>query len=296
MAAKNIFDQKKKLIQKITDELDNSFHNLSENFTKKVIEEFIEQLDRKGDQIVNSSKNLQLITVIDKLYAELMAKQGLDIIGSIVKNVNAVSKLNVDYFSEFAGEHFKASNNKVQKIIRDRLGIGDKIQLRPGGYLDSLLKDAKVKNDLKRISYQEVLKGGGFKNFRDGLRRFIVGDDQKLGAFKQHYRQYAYDIYVQVDRDESMLMAKELELDCFIYEGTLIDTSRKFCIERAGKVFTIEEAQQWVDDDWIKRNLEAGYITSYNPVTDMGLFGCRHIPRFISREVAERLRPDLKKQ
>jgi hypothetical protein len=295
MATKNLFEEKKKLIQKITDELERSFGNLSDNISRKIIDDFIDRLDRKGDQIINNSKNLQLIAVIDKLYTALFTQHGSDIVNTIIKNVAQINKLNVDYFSEFGGEHFQSSAKKVQQIIRDRLGIGDKVQLKEGGYLDSLLKDTRVKNDIKRISYQEVLKGGGFKNFKEGLRKYIVGDKDKVGAFEQHYRQYAYDIYVQVDRDESLLMANEVDLSHFIYEGTLIDTSRPFCIERAGKVFTIEEAQEWVHDDWIKRNLEKGYITSYNPITDMGLFGCRHIPRFISKEVAERLRPDLKK-
>lgn len=295
MASSNIFDQKKKLLQKITDDLENSFGNLSKEIAKQIIDEFVDRLDTKDGQIVYSSKNLQLITAIDKIYNSIMANQGLDIVKTIIKNVEAISKINVDYFSEFGGKGFEASTQKVQQIIKDRLGIGDKVKLKEGGYLDTLLKDNKVKNDIKRLSFQELAKQPGFKNFKTGLERYIAGDKENLGAFQQHYRQYAYDVYVNVDRDESMLMAQEVDLTHFIYEGTLIDTSRPFCRKRAGKVFTIEEAKEWVNDDWIQRNLEKGYITTYDPVTDMGLFSCRHIPRFISREVAERLRPDLKK-
>jgi hypothetical protein len=50
-----------------------------------------------------------------------------------------------------------------------------------------------------------------------------------------------------------------------------------------------------VNDPWIQKNLEKGYISSYNPTTDLGLFGCRHLPRYVSKAVAEYLRPDLKK-
>jgi hypothetical protein len=182
----------------------------------------------------------------------------------------------------------------VQKVIADRLGIGDKTQLKEGGYMDNLLKDNKVRSDIKKMSLREVMKGSGFKDFKQGLQQFIVGDEEKLGAFKQYYRNYAYDVYVQVDRDESMLMATDLVLQCFFYEGTIIDTSRPFCKERAGKLFTVEEAQAWESDPWIQNALKKGFITSYNPVADMGLWACRHVPRFVSNEVAAALRPELK--
>ena len=148
MASSNIFDQKKKLLQKITDDLENSFGNLSKEIAKQIIDEFVDRLDTKDGQIVYSSKNLQLITAIDKIYNSIMANQGLDIVKTIIKNVEAISKINVDYFSEFGGKGFEASTQKVQQIIKDRLGIGDKVKLKEGGYLDTLLKDNKVKNDI----------------------------------------------------------------------------------------------------------------------------------------------------
>jgi hypothetical protein len=45
-----------------------------------------------------------------------------------------------------------------------------------------------------------------------------------------------------------------------------------------------------------KKNIKKVYIVSYDPVQDMGLFGCRHIPRFISKEVAYSMRPELKNE
>lgn len=292
--SQELFNNKKKFINTVSDELDIMFSSLADKMAKAILQDFVDELDRDGDVIKNTPANLQKIAVIDKIYNALMGKQGLMIVQSIIKNVETISKINVDYFSQFGGKGFNASQQKVRKIIRDRLGIGDKVQLKEGGYMDSLLKDTKVKNDIKKLCYQEVLKGGGFKNFKRGLELFIKGDEDKLGAFKQHYRQYAYDVYVQVDRDESLLMAKEVGLQYFIYEGTLIDSSRRFCQERADNVYSIKEAEAWVNDPWIKRNIEKGYITSYNPITDMGLFGCRHIPRFISKEVAIMMRPELK--
>lgn len=289
----DIFGDKIKLIEKATQQLDDRLISLSGQISKVLIEQFIDQLETDKGVIKNNSYNLRLVTLIDNLYQELMLKQGGKVAGEIVNNVDKILKANVDYYSEYAGKGYEKSSKKVKQIIDDRLGVGNKVQLKRGGYLDSLLSDTKVQNDIKKLSYQEIIKGAGFKNFKRSMELFIKGDEDRLGAFRQHYRQYIYDIYVQVDRDQSLLLAEELDLRYFVYEGTLIATSRKFCRARAGKVFSVEEAKAWVDDPWVQTNLEKGYISSYNPTTDMGLFGCRHLPRFVTKETALMMRPEL---
>lgn len=298
-----IFNQKKSFIEKATNSLDKTFTSLSEALLKTIIEKFADQLDRDGDTIKNTSKNIQLIAAIEKFYNEF-ALNNIPILASqIINNTNRISQYNVDYFSEFDSDKrkYKATTEKIQKIIQDRLGVtrgteGAKVQLKPGGYMDSLLQDNTVKNQIKDLAYREVLKEVGFQDFKRGLENFIVGDEERLGGFRQFYRNFAYDIFVQVDRTEATMFANNLALEFFIYEGSLIETSRAFCKKRAGKVFSTEEAQQWVNDAWIKDALDKGKIASYDPVQDMGLWGCRHSPRFISKELAESRRPELKKE
>lgn len=292
-----IFEEKKKFINQVTKDLDRRVVGLSEQLLKVIIQEFVDKLDRNGDVILNNSKNLKLIAAIDKVYQKFMGQVGGGIAKRIADGSSRIMAFNADYYSQYkkTEDAYKNSTAAVEKIINDRLGIGDKVNLVEGGYMDSLLKDPTAKNAIKNLSYKEVIKGAGFKGFKKGLEKLIVGDEEKYGAFRQHYRNYAYDSFVQVDRDQSMLLAKDLDLQYFIYEGGLIDSSREFCIKRAGEVFSIKEAELWENDPWIRKNLEKGYITSYNPVTDMGLFGCRHLARFVSKEAAEMLRPDLKK-
>ena len=296
------FQDKINYINSASDGLDSTFQSLSLVLLKNIINEFADKLERDGDKVLSNSKNLQLIATIESLYNAFASDNLPAIAAQINTGANKISSYNVDYYNKFATNtrDYAATTQKTQKIIRDRLGItaegnGKKVNLKPGGYMDSLLADNSIKNELKNLSYREVMKGVGFKDFKKGLETFIVGDEKTLGGFRQFYRNYAYDIFADIDRQESTLLAVDLDLKYFIYEGALIDTSREFCVQRAGKVFSIKEAAEWVKDPWIKKNLDKGYIVSYDPVTDMGLFGCRHIPRFISKEVAEQLRPDLKK-
>lgn len=289
------FQAKVEFINKVTKELEGKVDGLSNQLLKLIITKFVDNLETDSGSIKNTPENIRLITEIDKLYQQFMRSKGADIAKAIKDGSDQIGKYNFDYFSEFSTGKaaFEASADKIRQTIDDRLGLGDKTKLKEGGYMDSMLKDTSVANKIKSLSIQEVVKGSGFQNFKKSLETMIVGNTETMGAFKQHFRQYAYDIYVNIDRTEQKLFADELDLKYFTYEGTIIESSREFCIKRAGKVFTTKEAEAWVDDPWIKKNFEKGYIASYDPINDMGLFGCRHIPRFISKEVAESLRPDL---
>lgn len=281
----------------MTADLDRHVGDLGQQLYKTLINEFVDQLDTENGTIKNNTRNLQLIGAIDKMYNKFMAKNGPSIAGKIVEGADKINEYNVDYYSQYADgkSKYAATNKTIKKTIDDRLGVGDKTHLKEGGYMDNMLKDTQVKSQIKNLSFREVVKGAGFQEFKKGLGDMITGNKERMGAFQQYYRNYSYDIFVQVDRTESTLFAKELDLKFFFYEGMIIDTSRDFCIERAGKLFSTEEAEKWIDDPWIKKAFEKKYITSYDPIVDMGLFGCRHSPRFVSKEVAEHIRPELKK-
>ena len=291
------FEKKIDVIKKRTAELERKVNSLADAFLKTLIENFVDRLDVKDGVIQNTPGNIALLGQIDKLFLQFNAQVAAPAITeTIAKGVEEIHGYNTDYFSTLAKDRakYKATSKQVGNIIMDRLGFGEKTRLKPGGFMDTLFKDPTVANQVKNLTRTEMIKGIGFQQFKSGLQKMIKTDGNSIGAFERHYRTYAYDIFVNVDREESLLTAKALDLKYFIYSGTIIDSSRDFCIKRAGKVFTAEEAELWRNDKWIENALKKGYIASYDPIRDMGLFGCRHVPQFVPKEVAERIRPDLK--
>jgi hypothetical protein len=292
------FEKKISAIKKRTAQLEAKVRTMSDMLLKALIDNFVDSLEVEGGIIKDTPKNVALLAQIDKTIGQFASDVIAPEMTKIIDGgINEIGRFNNDYFSQFADSKVKyeISRKKVSQQIRDRMGFGKKTQLKEGGFMDAMFKMNGVKDQIYDFTRTNLIKGPGLKDFREGLRTMIVSDKDRLSPFERHFRQYAYDIFVNVDREESLLMAKDLKLTYFIYSGTLIDTSREFCIERAGNVFTMDEAKKWINDPWIVKNLERGYISSYNPVNDMGLFGCRHVPQFISKEVAEKLRPDLKK-
>jgi len=71
--------------------------------------------------------------------------------------------------------------------------------------------------------------------------------------------------------------AEEVGADYFLYIGGLIETSREFCKERDGKVFTAEQIASWDNGQGLPADI---YLGGYN---------CRHSLRPISQELAEDL-------
>lgn len=68
--------------------------------------------------------------------------------------------------------------------------------------------------------------------------------------------------------------ADELELQYFLYAGSLIKSSRPFCIQRSGRIYTTKEAMTWDN----KQGLPTiPYLGGYN---------CRHTMVFMSQEKA----------
>lgn len=75
-------------------------------------------------------------------------------------------------------------------------------------------------------------------------------------------------------RSVSMSKADELELTHFLYAGGTIKTSRQFCIERANKIFTLEETQSWDNEQDLP---VIPYLGGYN---------CRHSMVFMTKDKA----------
>ena len=169
--------------------------------------------------------------------------------------------------------------------------------------MQGLLDDVSVRNEIKKFTYQKMIGGTGYEDLRKGLKTLIQGSPEKMGAFEKFHRNFAYDTYVQVDRFNGVLYAEKLGLKYFIYQGTRRDASRYFCIHRKGRVFTTDEAEEWhkligTTVEVNGKRVQAGPIVpdpaSYNPLVDMGGYGCVDTVAYISEEVAFAMRPELK--
>lgn len=119
----------------------------------------------------------------------------------------------------------------------------------------------------------------------------LQGTAQKLGIVDNYnlVQLRIQDTFSEYDRTTSQQYATQLNLNYFIYNGGEIKTTRDFCDQRNGNVYTREEGIAFNSLDW------QGKKEGHNFLVDAGGYNCRHYLDWISYELAKQLRPDIEK-
>ena len=245
------------------------------------------QTDENG-LILNNSFNRNLIVNVDKLFTDYGKKNNVEVLASMIAGVNSILDFNNDYYSFGAKPaELLPLKKKVIEQTRGWLGI-DGGTTTENGYLSTLIKSEIVKNQIKDFALKSVTGQQGWADAKRNLQTLIDGDkDGSLGALQKYHRNFAYDLFSQVDRATGKTYADDLKFEFAIYEGGLIETSREFCKKHNGNVYHISEIQKF--------NPQVAKQPNYNPVTDLGGYGCRHHLNWIPTSLALMLRPDAKK-
>lgn len=282
--------ERTKLIERLNARLEQLVGTSQRQLLELIIEEFVDKLDSKDGKITANLKNKRMVALLDNVFNTYSINFAPEVLTSLVGGVGRLLEFNKRYFSALDG---KAALNPVQNEVKETisawLGIdGDKPARN--GYLDVLVKADLVKQEIKNAVMGKIVGQAGLTDLRKGLKEMLTDStDGSLGRLSRYYRNFTYDLYSQVDRTAAKVTADKIGLNKYaIYEGGIIKTSRKFCRERNGKVFTYEEIEAF-DPPVAKQ-------PNYNPFVDLGGYACRHHLNWIPYAVAVALRPDLKKE
>jgi hypothetical protein len=175
-------------------------------------------------------------------------------------------------------------NADIQSLIEGWLGLNGNGRLE--NYFTHSSNDLSLLEDMKKLLFQEFISQQGYETTKKAVRKYIKENAEKAEVLQDSYYDLVSDMYSQIDRAVANQNAIKLGLDYAIYEGGLTSTSRDFCKDHNGKVYTRDEIMAF--------NPNAD-LPNYNPIQDMGGIGCRHHLNWISYSVAAIFRPDLKR-
>lgn len=279
-------------------------------------ETLLDKLDTENGDISNSKKNRKLIAAFAATY-ELFRQSAINtVIDDLLGYSNTVLHNNFNYYDsmlnfdqEFAAssdnfDTFDSSGDPYQEksfmqaltdateSINFRLGLTSAGILITGGYLYNLYRDTTVPTAITQSIYKGMISGTPLTDMKTTLQSDVVGETEQLpneeekvtknGLIGKVWSPVANDVFTQVDRTASTVIANATDLKYFIYSGTIRKNSRAFCIERCNKVYDTEEAKDWV-------NASPGPIAidpeTYDPVIDCGGINCYHTCMFISSEL-----------
>ena len=258
---------------------------------KQFAVEIMDKLEYDEDgKVINNAKNRNVLVSLDKFFKKWNDDTNPRVLNVLLEGVQQIMNFNYGYYSKF-NEVPKASliklREKALSNVRGWLGMEDN-DIKPNGYLDTLVQNDTIKNQIKDAVMKTIYAQDGWNAAKKTLQTIIEGDGSgSLGSLEKYHRNFSYDLYSQIDRATGKTYADDLKFDCAIYEGGIIETSRPFCKEHNGKVYHITEIREMKP--------ESGIPPNYNPLFDMGGYGCRHHWNWIPWSLAIALRPEITK-
>lgn len=264
---------------------------------RKVFEIIITELEKtlklSGDQVLDQISNINVNKALNDAFVQVKGEHR-KMMGEMVRELIKGSSLSGKYFRLLASnsDRYRATRQRAQSYALQAWGIRlneeGKAVIQGGGFLDTLIEDNFLRKQVQREAMSTVISGGSFGELSTRLRRLMDGAPGETGAFQRYYNVHAYDFLQQVDRKENEEYARGLELKAFVYAGTTIGETRKFCRARVNEVFLINETKKWKRLRWSGKPKNG-----YAPLKDLGGYNCRHIARFISNRKAAEMRDDL---
>ena len=277
---KEFTKKRTKLIGSLMSSMQSQIAENQRKVYERILDKFIDKLEKDEDgNVKNNDHNRRLLNEIDEVFKEYNKKEGRQTIELLLQSVTSIMSFNQGYFQALDGNARTLKiMPKVKEFMKGWLGIkGDVVE--PNGYIDKLIANDPAKIALKNQAMKIVIGQEGFEDAKKQIKTLIDGNQNTMGALEKHHRNFAFDLYSQIDRATSDVIRNDLGFEFAIYEGHVLPTSREFCIEKKGKIFHISEIKKF--------NPKEAKPPNYNPITDLGGFGCVDHLNWISTAMAK---------
>lgn len=247
------------IIKKLIDTLDKAVLDFNESIPgiqKDIaaeVERFVKDLETTGDTIKASVANMRRIAAFkDRIYT-IIKRSGYDEkVKEFVKAFNEVAVIQNQYFTKLSADF------KPTKLL-------DEIKKQSiNSTIESLTEaglNANLVNPINDILLKNITTGGSYGELTQQLRDFIVTDKTGDGALERYTKQITTDSLNQYAAQYSGAVSNDLGLNWFVYDGSIIQTSRPFCEACVKKKYIHRsEFPKLIDGDFPEFKAEGGEI------------------------------------
>jgi hypothetical protein len=198
------------------------------------------ELDSEG-YILQNAANRATIRETNRVFSKSIDQSGyLEGLNRFNVTFSSIDKLNIEYFNDFP----KFQPNKLFTRDLQKQIIADiESQLLNSGL------ESQVKIPLSQILNQNVNSGGSYSGMLDQVKDYIKGTDGE-GKLLSYANTITKDLLFNYSRTYQQAVSSDLGLEFYLYVGGLIDTTRTFCSDRAGRYFHHKEIESWAGEDW----------------------------------------------
>jgi hypothetical protein len=198
-------------------------------------------------------------------------------VAEVIKGFEMLAELSNDYVSITIGD-FKPKTELYKAILETNIATTK----------DALL-GAGIRNNFG-TAIQEVLKDniagiGTRSELNKTLRAFIEGTDTEKAFLNRYIKQTTNDAVMTFNAEYIQTIADDLDVEYYLYSGTIISDTREFCQARAGRFFTIDQVKAWPNlKGWQGRMAGTNSSTIF---IYRGGYNCRHQLWPVSQEQYE---------
>lgn len=197
--------------------------------------------------IKQNAGNRQILRAAELQFDKTIAGSGFqEAVETHLQAIPKIDALNEAYF-ESVSSAFKPNRVFISSLQNQAIETVNSFVLQDG-------LAAQVKLPLNQILNQNINTGGQFSGMLKQLRTFIEGNDDLDGRLTSYSRGILRDALFQYSRAYQQSVTADLKLEWYLYSGGLMDKSRPFCIERAGKYYHQKEIESWASLSWAGKN------------------------------------------
>ena len=274
------------IINSILKAFDKEVVGAEKDLMSLVLLEVIPTLQTDADGLLIANEyNYTKLNNIDKTLGKFTTVFTDKTLKPLAFEMLGMTTLSLNYFKKMGFK--EATLDKIAKnleFLHQRIGLDKKGKIIVGSYIDRLGKMQAVKDNIAAYINQSIAQKSGKTAFVKGFKELLETSKGHNGAMTKYMKTYVHDTIYQLKRSNDDYMAVQLGLNNAIYQGTIIDTTRGYCLSRVGKVFTRDEIASW-------KTLNYPYFPpNYDPFIDMGGYNCRHWYDWISDEYAAELK------
>jgi hypothetical protein len=268
------------IIEQSTDEFINGLTPIQVKTYNRLIT-LLKELETDSDgNIKTNLNNIKLINSIDReLNGIVLNKTYIKSVAKFAKLYNTVDKLQDKYFAALNVEYTPLKVLEEVKKATVNTTIEQLTENGIGGNYTGKIKELLTKN---------ITSGGSYADMTAMLKKTIVGDPGKDGKLVSYAKQIVIDSINQYNRTYTKTITNDLGLEWYQYTGTLLTTSRQFCILMVAKrYFHVSEIPTLLSgnidgvqvDMNEKTGLPEGMIEGTNEsnfITNLGGYQCGH--------------------
>jgi len=249
-----------KLESQMESALPQVFKELSDDVIDLVSELSLDPEDR--------AKNLRDIIDLKRKIGDALVGNALyqSKVKEVLEGYKQLANLSDDFMSLILDDY-----NRKQDLYEAVLKAN--VNLTKDALLGAGVRD-NFSNAIRELLKANIAGVGDKKELRKVLTQFIQGSEAEKPFLQRYITQVTNDSVMIFNQEYLNTISEDLDIEYYIYSGTIIKDSRPFCVARTGRLFTKEQVKAWG-----KLGPWQGKIPGTNEKTIFvyrGGYNCRH--------------------